>query len=92
MSIEPRPTWNNEMKLRIDKNGVVHGMYRDQLMALDLGAMYAKRASNLEFDQKAQDWVATIADTGEYLCRGKLRSQVAKHEVELLEDKWFTKK
>lgn len=63
-------------------------VYDDRLMPLfeAMGNIEIKRATEVEFDDKSGEWVATHLETKAIIARGKNRSEVIKREVEFLEN------
>ncbi len=48
------------IKLRIAEDGVVSGLWSDEIDWRDLGRLRITRASHVEFDEKAQGWTVQI--------------------------------
>lgn len=71
------------MTLFIDHQGAVHGVYNDTLSKLPLGPLHVERASNVEFCNKTQRWVA-IDKLGNRIASGTCREAVIKQEVEIV--------
>ncbi len=73
----------------IRPDGVVVGVWCDEIPWQLFGAASVRRLSSVEFDQAAQEWVATDLRTGNEVARGALRRQVldaeARHYRNLLE-------
>ena len=66
----------------IDKEGNVSGLADDTIDKLDsLGSKRVKRVSNVEFDHKAQMWVAEDM-SGHIIAKHNVRSQVIEAERE----------
>lgn len=49
-------------KIYIDNDGNIHGLADDTIDKLEIGEKKVQRVSNIEFDHKAQVWVATDLD------------------------------
>ncbi len=75
------------MKLFIDENGDVHGVYSDTLATLNLGEMEIQRASNVEFSNGWQEWQAKLAGTNELIAYGANREEVIQKEIAIIEDR-----
>ena len=74
------------MKIKIDPNGDVRAVYSDRLRELNLGPMEVKRASNVEFNHKTQEWEAHTPE-GELIAKGPCRDQVISQEIKILESR-----
>ena len=70
------------MNLYLRPDGKVESLYNDFIPTLDLGALRVSRASNVEFDNKRQEWVVLVNDK-EIAC-SKLREEALTREVILL--------
>lgn len=80
--------------LNISGNGKrVLSVYNDDLQkARDvLGKPDVKRASNVEWDENRELWVAKLKDTGEILAEGPNRAEVVKEEVRVLNERHLPK-
>lgn len=76
---------SNAIAISGDGRKVV-AMYNDSLNQIRdlLGKPDIERASHVKWDAEREIWVATRADTGEWLCESKDRAQVLKDEVSIL--------
>ena len=52
-----------------------------------LGPVEITRASEVEWDDATQEWVATHKETGAVIARGKNRAEVIKKEISWLEER-----
>lgn len=57
----------DEITLFIQDDGIIEGLYTDEIDLRELGEMQIKRASSVEFDAERGLWVARDAETGERL-------------------------
>lgn len=73
-------------RLKMLQDGSLVGVYSDQLAELGsrLGKLEVKRASNVEFDEASQEWVA-VDNNGKEIARHKNRSEVLRQEVLVIE-------
>jgi len=67
-------------KLIITPNGDIHTLLEDKADFSKLGEVEAKRATHINFDNKRQEHVAVLADTGEEIASGKVRADVIEVE------------
>ena len=69
------------------RGGVLRTVYDDRWAPLfaALGKVTIERASEVEYDHRAGEWVATHHATGEVIARGVNRQQVIAAEVRWLE-------
>jgi hypothetical protein len=72
------------MKLVIDVDGDVHGVYSDSLSKLNLGTLHVDRASHVEFCYSSQEWLA-YTDYNKIIASGKNRDDVIKEEIRIIE-------
>ena len=71
------------------RGGVLRTVYDDRWAPLfaALGHVNIERASDVEYDHEAREWVATHHSTGEVIARGVNRSEVIAAEVRWLEER-----
>lgn len=71
------------------QGGGIESVYDDRFFPLlkALGSVEVRRATNVEFDEAAQEWVATHLESGRVIGRGSNRSEVIRQEVDWLERK-----
>ena len=71
------------------RGGELHMVYDDRWHSLfaALGTVTIERASEVEYDHEAREWVATHHATGEVIARGVHRNEVIASEVRWLEAK-----
>lgn len=62
--------------LYIYPDGTIHTIYRDDLGLDEIGKLTVTRASHVEFDNAAQEWVITLPD-GTLFARGFKRREDA---------------
>jgi hypothetical protein len=74
----------SDFRVLIRPNGNVDTVYSDQLPLRDIGTLHTRRASNVEFDEQTQEWVATTVG-GRELARGRTRAGVVAEEVKVLQ-------
>lgn len=69
------------------QDGTARMVYDDRFYKIiaAMGTPTITRASDVEFDHEAQEWVATYHATGEVIARGVNRSEVIAAEVVWLE-------
>jgi hypothetical protein len=72
--------------LYLRPNGSVECLYSDDVQGLDLGVLSVSRASNVEFDNKRQEWVVLVEDQ-EIAC-SKSREEALAYEVTLLNQRY----
>ena len=75
------------MNRRILTDGYhVVAVYDDALMPLlrGLGHVRVERATDVEFDEATQEWVATLRATGSVIAHGPNRADVIRAEIVLL--------
>lgn len=67
----------------------VYTVYDDRILPLleALGTIKIKRATEVEWNSVAQEWIATLISTGEVISHGKVRSKVIEDEVKFLESR-----
>lgn len=73
------------IKVRILNDGAIVGVYNDQLHSMGLGRLSTKRLSNVEFDEAAQQWVASAND-GREIARHNDRGECIAAEVKYFHD------
>lgn len=71
--------------MTISAGGEVRALYSDRLPLREVGRLTVSRASNVEFDERAQEWVAVTPD-GREIARGRDRDAVIRREVEVLQE------
>ena len=75
---------SDELILIVDPDGQVSGLYTDALELAALGELEVTRASHVEFDGAAQEWVISLLD-GEVVGSRKRRVDALALERELLQ-------
>jgi len=70
------------------QNNTLRSVYDDRFhfILAALGSVKIERASEVEFDHAASEWVATSVATGQVIARGSNRSEVIASEVRWLEE------
>ena len=63
-----------QLVLRVRPDGSLEGLHTPDLGLEELGHLEVQRASHVEFDERAQEWVARTAEDGEVICRHERRS------------------
>ena len=48
--------------LRIETDGLVHGLYTEAIDLQQLGGLTVQRASHVEFDETGQEWIVRTVD------------------------------
>jgi len=71
------------------RHGVLYAVYDDRWHALlsVIGPAHIQRASEVEYDHGAHQWVAVHRTTGREIARGANRSAVIASEVRWLEER-----
>jgi len=67
--------------------GAIRAVYDDRWHSIlaAIGRPVIERASEVEYDADAQEWVATYRATGEVIARGPNRAEVIASEVRWIE-------
>ena len=71
-------------------DGTTKSVYHDELNIFDQGGVICCRVTDVEFDNDAQEWVATLIKTGQVIARGRNRQEVLKQEVYIVDDLLFS--
>ena len=74
------------MRVVVEPDGTVRAVYSDKLKNMNLGVMAVTRASNVEFNEAAQNWEA-LTPGGELIASGPNRDDVIKEEVRVIESR-----
>lgn len=74
------------MRLLIDPQGDVHGVYSDSLPHSKLGQMEVSRASSVEYNHSTKAWEAFDL-RGIKLAEGASRKDVIEAELQVLEER-----
>lgn len=74
-------------KIRINQSGIATGVYDDRLIPIyrALGVPVINRASEVEYDQAKQVWIAKDVHSGAVLAIDENRAECIKQEVQALE-------
>jgi hypothetical protein len=67
--------------------GVATAVYSDEALPIlqALGKVEITRATDVEWDEEAGEWIARLRSTGEIIAHGQNRRQVIQGEVAVLE-------
>ena len=71
----------------IEADGVVRGLYTDEVDWPALGSLRVTRASTVEFDETMQGWVVTILETGSHFGPFPRRGEAIEAEVATLTER-----
>lgn len=82
-----------KLLLRFNTDGSVVGLYDDSILDLGLGRMETERATEVEFDETTQEWVARAIranrtagiSAGQEIARSPLRADALAKEREVLQ-------
>jgi len=68
-------------------NGEARCVYSDAALPFlkALGVVRAERATDVEWDEEAGEWIARLRSSGEVIAHGESRAQVIREEVAYLE-------
>ena len=72
------------MRAVVSPDGTIRAVYSDMLKGMNIGPMQVARASNVEFNEPAQNWEATTPE-GELIAAGPSRDEVIKMEVAIIQ-------
>lgn len=78
---------DEEICILIEPDGTVRCLYTEEIDLRALGPLQVRRATSVEWDEDAQEWVATLVSTGEVLAHCRTRKDALEAEVRILTER-----